>query len=434
MNRPLCFALAFVLLFWIGIGSYPLAEPDEARNGEIVREEVRLGNWVPPTCLGKVRYQKPPLFYWLAGLIYRNHNSIEFSVRAISALSATLLVFLVYVWGYMLAGAGDAAALLFSSFPLVFFYARVGRMEMLLTLLCTLAIFFTWLGITRDRRMYLVISSLFCALAFITKGPVAFLFFLSALIPWVLAKDRSRIFSVASVVLVSIIISLPVFLLLEMKSPGYCYNFFWKENVLRYTTPIFHRDKPFYYFFAVTVIGLFPWVFYITKALDSLLNLDEDRYLFVGWILLPTVFFSFSKSKLPHYILPVFPAWAIIMGLGMRSIPKKLAVILLATYAVAVLFIMPQYLSARSLRDIGSRIKHFGPIPVYTLDDKIYGASLYTDSIAVRLKKEELPWIDGRAWVVLRKKKLGKLMKHTRCEIEHKLSSGLYLAVMLNCD
>lgn len=113
---------------------------------------------------------------------------------------------------------------------------------------------------------------------------------------------------------VCLVVIIPVFAFLEKASPGYCYLFFWKENVLRYLTPIFHRSEPFYYYIVVLGIGLLPWIILMFYNKFDL-NLYKKDFLWLsGWAFVPVIFFSFSKSKLPHYILPVFPAIALLMS------------------------------------------------------------------------------------------------------------------------
>jgi hypothetical protein len=104
--------------------------------------------------------------------------------------------------------------------------------------------------------------------------------------------------------------------LAELRNPGYLHYFLWEENVSRFTTTQFKRGAPWYYFLLVLTVGVFPWSALLPTALaESWKRFLKGHYLFlILWILVPLIFFSLSSSKLPHYILPIYPALAIILG------------------------------------------------------------------------------------------------------------------------
>jgi 4-amino-4-deoxy-L-arabinose transferase-like glycosyltransferase len=102
--------------------------------------------------------------------------------------------------------------------------------------------------------------------------------------------------------------------LAEVSNPGYLRYFLWEENFLRYFTPHFRRSGPWYYFIGVLMVGFIPWTLIIPLALvDSKKRLRDDKTLFLLlWATLPILFFSLSNSKLPHYILPVYPPLSVL--------------------------------------------------------------------------------------------------------------------------
>jgi 4-amino-4-deoxy-L-arabinose transferase-like glycosyltransferase len=109
---------------------------------------------------------------------------------------------------------------------------------------------------------------------------------------------------------------LPWYLWTEARNEGYLRYFLWQEHFARYLTSEFERGKVWYYFVAVVGAGFFPWCTLLPLAIGELWrkkNQDPWRFLAL-WALLPFVFFSFSNSQLPQYILPIFPSLALITG------------------------------------------------------------------------------------------------------------------------
>jgi 4-amino-4-deoxy-L-arabinose transferase-like glycosyltransferase len=108
----------------------------------------------------------------------------------------------------------------------------------------------------------------------------------------------------------------PWYLYVEARNPGYLRYFLWEEHFVRYLTPHFSRTQPWYYFFLVLAVGFLPWIFFLPYVVTNLWKrtfTDADLFL-VLWIILPFIFFSASHSKLPHYILPIYPGLALLTG------------------------------------------------------------------------------------------------------------------------
>jgi 4-amino-4-deoxy-L-arabinose transferase-like glycosyltransferase len=116
-------------------------------------------------------------------------------------------------------------------------------------------------------------------------------------------------------VLIYISLVVPWYLWIEQRNPGYLQYYFWDEHFTRYLTEEFDRSKAWYYFLLVLGVGFLPWSFILPLSIKNLIKDFDDKYLFLTlWVCLPLLFFSFSKSQLPQYILPVFPALALITG------------------------------------------------------------------------------------------------------------------------
>ena len=440
-GRIFCWILPFVLLFFLLLGSYPLAEPDEARNGEIVREMVEEGRWIPPTLNGQVRYQKPPLYYWILGLAAKVWGLGEFSIRFLSAFSAFVLVLLLVLWGERLFHNGAISALVFASFPLVFVYSKVARMEMFFTALVSLSVYFSWRALRSDEMLSWILSSLFAALAFLTKGPVVFVFLFSAIVPYMLVVKVLNLRRVLLWFLFFFLVVTPIFFALERFSPGYCYAFFWKENVLRYLTPMFHRQKPWYYFILVLLLGAFPWTaLALKKGWDTLLLYDE-LFLLFGWVFIPLVFFSLSKSKLPHYILPSFPGLALLIGgilsdVSERWLRKVLAPLFVA-YLLCVIFAFPLYANHKSYKKLAlNMLKTDSTAKILIYKDKLFSLSYYTGRVVPRVRGNRVKELVSQKetfWLVLKIKRLKDVPALGACIIKKRFEQRDFVALLIDC-
>ena len=109
---------------------------------------------------------------------------------------------------------------------------------------------------------------------------------------------------------------LPWYLQADARNPGYLNYYLWAEHFGRYTTASFDRSEPWYYFIVVALVGFFPWTVILPWIIKYFCRRGwDDKTLYVVlWLFVPLLFFSASHSKLPHYILPIFPALSIMAG------------------------------------------------------------------------------------------------------------------------
>jgi len=415
--------LLSLVLFLSGLGAYPLLDPDEGRNALVALEMVRDGHWLPPTLEGQVRYQKPPLYYWMVAGTFMALGPGETQARLPSALAALAGIILVFFLGEALWGRekGFLAAVFASTSLIYVAYAHIVIFDMVLTLFILAILLFSWKGLEEDKKGAWVLASFFAALAFLTKGPVGILIPIMALLPLILyrvliGKEKISL-PIPLMIGVFLVVAVPPFLLAEMRNPGYCYQFFWKENVVRYLSPVFRRQAPFYYYLVVTLLGFMPWTLFLPRLIRKLGNLWRlfpHRTIFLlSWILLPTLFFSLSKAKMPHYILPLFPAWALILAgaWGEGGPSFKLLSALVALYIALFLVAMPIYSEKKSAAFAVPLIIQSEKTPIFTYKaGRAYSFIFYTGEKVRKIQSlEELERDLGsttRAYILTKKKKL----------------------------
>lgn len=111
------------------------------------------------------------------------------------------------------------------------------------------------------------------------------------------------------------------YLWVDARNPGYLRYYFWDEHFTRYLTDDFNRENPWFYFFMVVAAGFLPWTLFLPFVGKYLWQNRDDKSVFlVLWVALPFLFFSFSSSKLPQYLLPVYPPLAILSGQTMANL------------------------------------------------------------------------------------------------------------------
>jgi 4-amino-4-deoxy-L-arabinose transferase-like glycosyltransferase len=398
---PLLLFLTTTTLFFGGLGAYPLFEPDEGRNAEVAREAVQEGHWLPPTINGEIRYQKPPLYYWVVASSLFLVGTNEFAARLPSALAGLLGVFLTFLLGKRLWGEeeGLTAGIILATSLIYVAYARLVIFDMVFTCFILATLYFFWKGLEDESNIPFFLATLLAALSFLIKGPVGIILILMASVPLLIYRilKRERIsLPWILMVLVFVGVILPLFILLELKSPGYCFRFFWNENVLRFFTPRFHREGPIWFYLPVILLGLFPWICLLPKALVKLQGIwqekREETLFLISWIGLPTLFFTLSQSKHYHYILPTFPAWALLLARSWERDPFSTAIFkvvgaLVPLYLCVFFFVLPPWAATRSMAPMTAAFKPSG-IPFYSYKVKKPSLSFYLEK-EVKVLREE---------------------------------------------
>jgi 4-amino-4-deoxy-L-arabinose transferase-like glycosyltransferase len=338
--------LAFALC-WFGTLEYrQLVRPDEGRYAEIPREMVASGDWLTPRLNAIKYFEKPALQYWATAVAYETFGVHQWTSRLWTALTGFLGVLLAVVAGRRLFGpaAGLFAGITLASSLLYALMAHIDTLDIGFTFFVEAALFGFLLAQDGGRRwMWLAWVGL--ALAVLSKGIVALVITGAALILYSLAtRDFSpwRKLELARGLPLFLLIAAPWFVAVSLANPEFPRFFFIHEHFERFLTKVHRRYGPWWYFIPIFAIGMLPWT---TLALQSLWQawrqhanaaFQPRRFLAV-WCLLVFVFFSISDSKLPPYILPIFPALALLLGDQLARIGRKaLAAHLAGAAAVAL--------------------------------------------------------------------------------------------------
>lgn len=326
-------ALSAGLLFFFALGRAPLGNPDEGRYAEIPREMVASGDWVTPRLNGVAYFEKPPLVYWFVALALKTFGSGEAALRATPALFGILGLLLTYA---VTRGVLNRIAALWTSVVLgtsIFYFAlaRLLLIDMAVSVLIgsTLCSFLLAVREPVGRRRRLLFWGVYvsAALATLAKGLIGFLLPGAVMFFWLLLFDqwhRLRPFYLPTGLLLFFAIAVPWHLLAAARNPTWAHYYFVHEHWERFTTTTHGRFRPWWFFTPIAVTGCFPWIGFLPGALRATLaggwrarKDHADLWFFVVWAAFIFIFFSVSKSKLPPYILPVFPPIAVLLGGGL---------------------------------------------------------------------------------------------------------------------
>jgi len=321
---PMLFALGCGLMFFVNLGAAALFEPDEGRNAERAREILLLGNWAIPHENFLPALDKPIFFYWLIAVSYKLFGISEWSARLTSALAAAgcLIVLYRFVSAKRSPWESFASVLILATSLQFFLFARIVIFDMTLTLFTSIALCEFYRALVtenqRERRRRCLIMYGAMALATLVKGPIGLAIPGMVIFCYLLISRKWRLLGEIHLIqgaLIFCAIVAPVYLWAELKNPGYLQYFIWEENVLRFFTPHFQRGQAWYYYALVIALGFLPWTVLIPSVVIAHWKknqIDERDLLLILWIALPLLFFSLSSSKLPHYVLPIFPPLAIL--------------------------------------------------------------------------------------------------------------------------
>ncbi|QVW26152.1 lipid IV(A) 4-amino-4-deoxy-L-arabinosyltransferase [Pseudomonas hormoni] len=315
----------FLLAYLLPMGSHGLWIPDETRYAQISQGMLLSGDWVSPHFMSLRYFEKPVAGYWMIAASQALFGQNLFGVRFASALSTGLSVLLCYLIARRLWNEprkSFACALLYMSLTVVAGAAGYANLDPQFTFWVNLSLVALWFAldsVSRGQRLFgWALLGMACGMGFMTKGFLAWLLPVLIALPWMVWQKRWRellIYGPLAIV-VAIAVSLPWVLAVHAQEPDYWRFFFWHEHIRRFAGDDAQHDAPWWYYLPLLVAFSLPWVALLPSALKT--AWQTRRQASIGflllWLLMPLLFFSLSKGKLPSYILPCLLPMALLLG------------------------------------------------------------------------------------------------------------------------
>ena len=348
-----------VAFFW-QLGSVGLIGPDEPRYARVAWEMWTHGDWITTTLGETPWFEKPALLYWLIGLGYQVVGVNEWSARLPSAIAATLTVLILT--GLRPVELGWTAALVTATSPLMLAFGRAATFEAILNLSVTASLFMFYLHYMAARQERTTAASLtwvlfyvFLGIGLLAKGLVGIVLPFGSLLVYALLtpdiRRHPRAFLRTMRPLSGLLITAAVagvWYVPVIVRHGWTFvaEFFIAHHFQRFTSNRFRHPGPVYYYGPVIILGMLPWTPFLLVALyrnvrhlwraNDVEHTSQETcqstfekasqtltQLALAAFTFPLLFFSFSGSKLPGYILPALPFGGLLAAYGFWSLSAR---------------------------------------------------------------------------------------------------------------
>ena len=407
----------------------PLVDTSEPRYAEISRLMAQTGDWFTPWFEpGLPFWGKPPLSFWAQAISFKLLGVHEFAARLPSWLATlgTVGLLSAYTNSYFCRRTAQWAAIIYVSCGLVYVASGAVLTDPFLTLGTTWSM--TAFTMAQRKPTWVWRYGFFIGLAIglLAKGPLVLVLVAGPLVGWLLwhpsARQNFRSLPWGRGVLLTLALSVPWYVLAELKTPGFLNYFIIGEHFLRFIEPDWHGDlygtahkRAYGTIWGYWLVAAFPWsilalggiIHGVFKAdsrakLPRILKDPTLCYLF-AWALFPPVFFTLSGNILLTYVLPALAPFSILMAAllndGQQEVPRfaRSAYIAVCIVPIAVLILtvvtLLRPMSLKTERDLVQYVqrKTSGGQRLFYLDSRPFSARFYSRGTAEVVSMDQLP-------------------------------------------
>jgi 4-amino-4-deoxy-L-arabinose transferase-like glycosyltransferase len=290
-----------------------------------------MNDWLTLHYNGQVIFDKPPLYYWLAALLAKVIGFNEWALRFWAALAGVLTVLATYAFGRKFYNdrVGFLSGLVAMTAFQFLVQSRIAELDIVLTLFFVLSLFLFLSGYqTKDNRYY-ILMYLPLALGMLIKGLLAVALPGCAIFLFLLFKQelpRAKELAVIPGILIVTVIGLPWYIAEYLVHGQIFVDFALGFLFLaRFQGVVAGHTGPWYYYFPALLLGFAPWSHFLPLALwQTWQNRKNDPALLALCFIIPAfIVFSIAKTKIPNYVLPLYPFLAVMVGVAWDKLLRE---------------------------------------------------------------------------------------------------------------
>jgi 4-amino-4-deoxy-L-arabinose transferase-like glycosyltransferase len=385
-------------LYLVRLGAGSLWDNSEPTYGEIVKELLRTGDWLTLHFDYKPWFIHPPLWFWTAALSVKVFGLNEFALRLPSAIFGVLTAVAVYLAARRLYGelAGLCSALALGTSLEVIVLSRLAYLDSMLLFFTTVSSLWIYFAVRDGDRRAFWKAVVAAALGTLTKGPIAVVLPVLVLVIFLIWTRRPFWRGLPWIGgTIAYFVLAGAWFVAEWSVNGdvFVRSYFGASNVGRFLSPFENQPGPFWYYLPVAAIGFFPFVAFLPKGVKTAWQrwTEDERYLLVAAVL-PLIFFSFAQTKLPNYIVVIFPSLAIMVG---RVLGDAIATNNLATLRGALIFLPASLVLVTAGVILYGESQHAGPFQALAPSLAVLGWLVVPTAIATLV----LTYLARRVWI-----------------------------------
>ena len=328
--------VVYLLGYILPLGLRDMMRPDEFRYGEIPREMLASGDWTVPLLVGVRYFEKPALGYQWTAFCMQLFGENAFAVRLPAALSvglAALMIYFICARKQRDRWLAPLAAVIFMSFAIVFGVGTFAVLDSQLSMALCWCLGSYYLCCEAEKLkskcFFLLLAGVGAGAAFLFKGFLAFAVPVVVITPFLIwQKDWKKFLTTPWLPLIAAVaVALPWSIAVWKAEPGFWDYFFIEEHIKRFTASTYDRDpEPFWFFIPILLGGMLPGGLYWLAAWRGVnkqwLREPLVRYC-ICWLWMPFLLFSAASCKTGTYILPCFPALAILTAWAVLNMLKS---------------------------------------------------------------------------------------------------------------
>jgi 4-amino-4-deoxy-L-arabinose transferase-like glycosyltransferase len=368
-----------------GMHALPLTDPDEVFYAGTAKEMLQHGSVLTPILFGEPNFEKPPLTYWLLMGSFEVFGAHPASARLVPAVFGLLGALATFLFARRILPVGTAAlASLILATAMLYLGQSIALLtDMVFSVLVAASLYGFYLWFSEKRDIFLHSFAAALGLAVLAKGPVgAFIALLTIVLFLRVAGENTALkrFLVHPWWLVFAAVAGPWYGYATLTyGRAFTWEFFVHDNWDRILRAEHTNLDTFWFYPAIMIIGIFPWTAFLAYIGGSFRRYRGPALFLGSWVLVTWAIFALAHSKLPSYVLPLFPALAIALAISLEDAERQRRA---AAVAAAISFLFGVALLAVPLLVKGPLAAQLRPtlvaVAVFGVVQLIVGASLLT--------------------------------------------------------